>query len=262
MFVARRRRALGSGFAYPPGFSFRSTVTPPDLDTLDTLRLSLAGVSDPVLALLVGAAAVVLEDPTLAAIGVLAQRGELPLVLATAGAFAGVLAADVLVFAAGRFVGRHSLETGFVARLLGERIEQARHWITRHGVAATLLSRFLPGTRTATHAAAGALGMPWRTYLPAATVAALLWVPAVVAVAWVLGPVVVRFFESAGAHPLLALPVGILTLIVAPQIVARLFRLPRILRRIRWLRQPRLPLRPAEHPAAPLDTIAGGDAIR
>ncbi|MBK5220050.1 MAG: DedA family protein [Thermoleophilia bacterium] len=55
------------------------------------------------------------------------------------------------------------------------RLEWAEAAIRKQGTALIVLGRFIPGGRTATTVAAGTLEMPYRRFLPADALAAVLW---------------------------------------------------------------------------------------
>lgn len=54
-------------------------------------------------------------------------------------------------------------------------MEWAEAAIRKQGTALIVLGRFIPGGRTATTVAAGTLEMPYRRFLPADALAAVLW---------------------------------------------------------------------------------------
>lgn len=185
------------------------------MDLLDSLAAVRSGVAEPVAAMLVAIAAWVQEDLGLAGAGVLSSQGEISLRAALAGAYLGVVSADIACFVLGRCAGGRLLSSERLRRLVGGQIDRGREWVRRHGTAAVFASRFMPGLRTAAHAAAGALGMRWRPFLLATLVSALLWVPAVVLTAFAFGPRVRGWFEQAGAHPVLSIAASLLLLAVA-----------------------------------------------
>ncbi len=107
---------------------------------------------------------------------VLAAHGRLSIALVAAAAAAGALLGDNAAYGLGRSGLRRVAD-----RLLGsgknrQRLDWARTQLARHGAWIIIGARFIPGGRSATTYAAGTLEMPWkRRFLPADTVAALLW---------------------------------------------------------------------------------------
>ena len=56
-----------------------------------------------------------------------------------------------------------------------ERISRMESWFRRHGAAAIVIGRLIPGLRMPTSAMAGLFAVPYRVFAPATVVAALLW---------------------------------------------------------------------------------------
>jgi membrane-associated protein len=56
------------------------------------------------------------------------------------------------------------------------KIERAEAWIDRHGAMAIVIGRVIPGLRIPSALAAGALGMPYRTFLPALTLGSTVYI--------------------------------------------------------------------------------------
>ena len=94
-----------------------------------------------------------------------------------------------LAYRYGRFVGLPH------ARLL--RVER---WVRRHGFAAVVLARLVPGLRIVTAFAAGTLSVPLRVFLPALVLGAFVYILACAMIGYLVGPPVlavvdrIRFF--------------------------------------------------------------------
>jgi membrane protein DedA with SNARE-associated domain len=56
------------------------------------------------------------------------------------------------------------------------RLERAEAWINQHGAVAIVVCRVVPGPRIFSALAAGALGMPYRTFLPALALESTMYV--------------------------------------------------------------------------------------
>jgi membrane protein DedA with SNARE-associated domain len=123
------------------------------------------------------------EDATCVATGVLIAAGR---VNAAAGIFAcvvGIVAGDAGLWLLGR-IGMRGMP--FVPRLRGvlrrstpDQLQLSVR-LQHHAGTAILASRFLPGTRLPLYVAAGAVGVPARTFVVFALMAAAVWTPAVV----------------------------------------------------------------------------------
>ncbi len=121
------------------------------------------------------------EDLTCIAVGALVGEGRVPFWFGTAACFVGIYVGDVLLFLAGRALGRRALARAPLRWFLSEaRVERASTWFEQRGPAVIFLSRFLPGMRLPTYFASGLLRTSfWRFSLWFA-LAALLWTPILV----------------------------------------------------------------------------------
>jgi membrane protein DedA with SNARE-associated domain len=123
------------------------------------------------------------EDLACIAAGLLVARGDISAAAGILGCAAGIVAGDVGLWTIGRTGGSAALRWKAIASRLDERrVNGLREWLDRHCVQAILYSRFLPGTRLPLYVVAGAAGVPGLCFTLWATVAALLWTPALVLV--------------------------------------------------------------------------------
>jgi membrane protein DedA with SNARE-associated domain/pimeloyl-ACP methyl ester carboxylesterase len=160
-------------------------------------------------AMLLMAATLVSEDLTCIGAGLLASNGLISLPVAIAACFTGIFFGDLLLYLAGRTMGREALARRplrWVVSPLAEK--RAEAWFARRGVMIILISRFLPGTRAATYFSAGVLKANFGRFLLYFGLAAAIWTPLLVGGASVLGEQMQRFYN---AYETYALP----TLIVA-----------------------------------------------
>lgn len=106
---------------------------------------------------------------------VLAAQGELLIVgivpLVALGAFLG----DNLCYLLGRKVGDPVADRLFSGEKGQARLSWAERALCRRGAILIGVGRFIPGGRTATTFAAGTLEMPYRSFLAADALAAMLW---------------------------------------------------------------------------------------
>lgn len=147
----------------------------------------LDGLADlPVPLLVAVAGALVLAETTLG-VGFLVP-GETGLLLAATGvtdaatflAMVAVVSAcaaagDSLGWLIGRRYGDRLRDSRAIARLGREHWDRAGDLLRGRGAWAVLGGRFLPVVRTLVPAAAGASGLPYRTFLPASTAGAVGW---------------------------------------------------------------------------------------
>jgi pimeloyl-ACP methyl ester carboxylesterase/membrane protein DedA with SNARE-associated domain len=146
------------------------------------------GVTALVMILLLAAATLVSEDLTCISAGVLAAQGRIDLGQAIFACFLGIFAGDILLFLAGRYLGRPALRRAPLKWFVrDEAVERSSAWFARRGVMVILLSRFTPGARLPTYFAAGALNTSFWSFTFYFSLAAALWTPLLVALSKLLG---------------------------------------------------------------------------
>jgi pimeloyl-ACP methyl ester carboxylesterase/membrane protein DedA with SNARE-associated domain len=174
-----------------------------------------------VFALLVLAASMVSEDLTCIGVGLLVASGQVGLALGLAACVFALWGGDLLLYAAGRWIGPALLARTPLRRTLAARgLERGGAGLARLGPLLILGSRFVPGARLPTYLAAGALRYPARAFAAWLLVASLLWAPLVVGAAAGAGALALRPLER-GALPA-ALALGLL-LFVGVRLGPRLF---------------------------------------
>jgi pimeloyl-ACP methyl ester carboxylesterase/membrane protein DedA with SNARE-associated domain len=147
------------------------------------------GIGFVVLLLLLAAATLVWEDFTCIAAGLLVSRGTVGYLPATLACFGGIVVGDVLLYGAGRWIGRTALR-GRIG------LKRASAWLTRRGPVVVLSSRFLPGSRLPTFVAAGILHTRFLPFAGYFLLAAALWTPLLVGIATLYGDAAPMLFAS------------------------------------------------------------------
>ncbi len=160
-----------------------------------------------VLALVAGDAILPLfpGESAVVAASVLAADGGLLLPLVWAAAVVGAIAGDTVAFLIGRGAGGRLLERLRRRPGWAERLESAEDRIQRRGIVLIPAAQFIPGGRNVVMVAAGALGLPWRKFLPAEVLGATLWATFQCALGWFGG----RAFEGTGTALLISLGVAV-----------------------------------------------------
>jgi membrane protein DedA with SNARE-associated domain len=103
-------------------------------------------------------------------------------------AWAGVATRDAGAWLFGRIVGRWMLDENRLAWLLAtRRIARARRLVAKHGTAAVLLGRFMVGFRSPVFMAAGAMGVPLRSFVLVDGLGLAVAVPLAVGLGYVFG---------------------------------------------------------------------------
>lgn len=182
------------------------------------------------------------EDLSCIGAGLLAAHGVMTYRSAALAAFIGVFVGDLLLFYAGRYLGRPFLRRRpFRWFIREDAIEASATWFDERGPWVIFLSRLVPGSRTPTYFTAGLLHRGAWKYIAFFAIAGGLWTPALVWVSMTLGGRVIGWLEQYRAWTIAgALLAGLLLWVVIEWIVpAFTFKGRRLLvskwrRRTRW----------------------------
>ena len=103
-------------------------------------------------------ATLVSEDLTCIVVGLMAGQGRMPFVSGTIACFLGIFIGDMLLFAAGRWLGRPVIDRAPLKWLIRpQQVDLSSRWFNRRGPIVIAISRFVPGMRLPTYFAAGLL---------------------------------------------------------------------------------------------------------
>ena len=167
-----------------------------------------------VLLIAIAGATLVTEDLTCIAVGLLVAQDRLGFLPGTAAAFAGIFIGDVMLYVAGRGLGRPALEHAPLRWWIGPAaLARASAWFGRKGAAVIFIARFTPGLRTATYFTAGVVRAGFFSFLFWFILAGVLWTPLLVGFAAWAGQAAGRSLENfhrMALPALLALAIGIL----------------------------------------------------
>ena len=132
--------------------------------------------------------AIVSDDVTCIAAGILVAGGLFPLLLLVAACCLGTWLGDVAWFLFGKLVGTAAGKVKQVRQLADhQRTEDARRLLDRYGGYALVITRFTPGLRTPVQLLAGSVyPKPWRGSLYFA-LATLVYVPLLVGATAIVG---------------------------------------------------------------------------
>jgi membrane protein DedA with SNARE-associated domain len=138
--------------------------------------------------LLIALATFASEDLTCIATGALIAAGKIGFVPGVLACIAGIYVGDLLLYFAGRFIGRPIMRWRLLREILTDRkLDHASQWLSDRGAGVVILSRFTPGLRLPTYVAAGLLKTRFWTFALHFLLAAILWTPALVGAAALLG---------------------------------------------------------------------------
>jgi pimeloyl-ACP methyl ester carboxylesterase/membrane protein DedA with SNARE-associated domain len=167
------------------------------------------GVAAIILALTIGLATLVSEDLTCVGVGVMVAAGRISFLLGTSACFVGIFLGDVLLFAAGRFLGRPAVKRAPLKWLIQEQdVRRSSAWFSHQGMKVIFASRFLPGTRLPTYFAAGLFNTNPLKFVIYFLLASAVWTPLLIGVAAGLGDGVISSALLQGHDLLVKLLLG------------------------------------------------------
>jgi membrane protein DedA with SNARE-associated domain len=133
------------------------------------------------------------EDLTCIGVGLLIGSNQLDAVIGLSGCFLGIFVGDLGLWLIGYLMGLGLLRLSLVGRLVpAGRLEELRRWLDERGATALVAARFLPGARLPLYLASGLVGLSLRRFAYWTFLAALLWTPALVILAALLGEMIVE----------------------------------------------------------------------
>ncbi len=177
-----------------------------------------------VLLVMIAASTLVSEDLACIAAGLLIAQGRVSFLAGTLAAFSGIFFGDVLLYLAGRILGRPALARRPLCWFIKpEDVERAKVWFAHRGARVIFASRFVPGLRLPTYFVAGAVHASFLSFGIYFVLAGLLWTPIVVGLAAWIGAEAVRSVEMFERLALPALLVLAVLLLVVQRFVFPLF---------------------------------------
>jgi membrane protein DedA with SNARE-associated domain len=157
--------------------------------------------------LLIALSTFISEDLTCIATGALIAAGKIGFLPGALTCVTGIFFGDLLLYFAGRFIGRPILLWRPLRRLLtSEKLDAASGWLEKRGAGVVILSRFTPGLRLPTYVAAGLLKTRFWRFSAYFLLAAFLWTPALVGAAALLGKSLPRLTFAGPAILFVAAP--------------------------------------------------------
>ncbi len=174
------------------------------------------GIAAVILLLLLAAATLVSEDLACIGAGLLVARGAIGFGPASIACFAGILGGDLLLYLAGRWLGRPAVERVPLRWFLDrDALARGTELFEARGLSIVLTSRFLPGTRLPTYLAAGVLRVGFWRFASLSAIAVALWTPLLVGLAAIFGEGFRALFGDVQQHliPTLALLLALYALV-------------------------------------------------
>src|SRR5437867_5383145 len=171
------------------------------------------------------------EETVLAVAGYLVWSGRLQLLPVLVVALVSAVAGDNFGYWLGRRYGRGTVERYAHWLLKPGRVVVAESFVSRYGALAICVARFVGGFRFLAGPLAGAVGLPFRSFLRGNLLGAVLFVPYAVgigyAIGYGLGPYMAHAQHALGdiGHVVLVLAILVVVVLVAWRTILRIVRL-------------------------------------
>lgn len=184
----------------------------------------IEGFALAVVMILIMAATLVSEDLTCITAGLMIARGTIGFLPGTLACFLGIFVGDLLVFLAGRSLGRAVLGRAPLSWFLTpEAVAISSQWVEKQGAALVFMTRFIPGTRLPSYFAAGMLRTSFARFALYFFIACALWTPILVGLSAAFGEAAQRLLTVFQQKALLYLLVTGLVLFLALKLAVPLF---------------------------------------
>jgi membrane protein DedA with SNARE-associated domain len=173
--------------------------------------------------LFIAASTLISEDLTCIGAGILVAQGRLGFLAGAFACFFGIFVGDVLLFFAGRLLGRPVLHRAPLKWLIrASDVEKSSAWFSRRGLAVIFTSRFVPGARLPTYFAAGLLDTSFWWFALYFLLAGIVWAPLLVGLSNWLGGEVIKSALVEGQALIFKVIVAALIVYVAAKLTVRL----------------------------------------
>ncbi len=190
----------------------------------DVERKAASGLALWLILFLICFSTLISEDLACIGAGLLVAHGLLEFWHAAGAAFAGIFGGDILLYAAGRYIGRPALRRApFRWFVRDQAIQDSAEWFARRGPIVILASRFVPGSRLPTYFTAGLLHQNFWSYLLFFCVAGVIWAPFLVWLAATLGERALDLLHEYKAYTLGGLVLVALLLWLIIELIVPLF---------------------------------------
>ncbi len=135
----------------------------------------------------------ILEDPTVVLVGVLASDGAVSVPLALGSLYTGVILGDVVFFSIGRYASTHPHFAKYVDH---DYVVPVRAWLETRYALTVFSARFIPGSRLPTYAASGFIGKSFSTFLLTVVLATALWTTLLFLLCYWFGSVTAEWLDQ------------------------------------------------------------------
>ncbi|MFL6213930.1 MAG: VTT domain-containing protein [Blastocatellia bacterium] len=173
--------------------------------------------------LFIAASTLISEDLTCIGAGILVAQGRLGFLAGAFACFFGIFVGDVLLFFAGRLLGRPVLNRAPLKWFIrATDVEKSSAWFSRRGLAVIFTSRFVPGARLPTYFAAGLLDTSFGWFALYFLLAGIVWAPLLVGLSNWLGGEVIKSALVQGQSLIFKAMIAALIVYVAAKLAVRI----------------------------------------
>jgi membrane protein DedA with SNARE-associated domain len=162
-----------------------------------------------ILFLTIALGVIFLEDTTVVVVGVLTADALVPIPLALASLYTGIVVGDIGLYWIGRFASTHPRLANYVNHGF---ISPFRTWLQTRFVLTVFSARFIPGARVPTYIACGFFRMPFPTFITATVGAMTLWTTTLFSLSYWFGNVTAQWMGPARWGVAIVILLGLLFL--------------------------------------------------
>lgn len=164
------------------------------------------------------------EDLACIGAGLMVSRGLMSFLPAVSACYIGIFVGDILVYLSGKWLGNNAIHKfPFRWFITDKDIRRSNQWFQAKGPIIILISRFIPGTRFPTYFSAGVIGASFWMFIFYFGIASLLWTPAIVSLAMVLGNELIYYFSLYQNYALWVLIGTVLFVLFVLKVIIPLF---------------------------------------
>lgn len=138
------------------------------------------------------AGTLILEDPTIVIVGVLASDGAISVPLALFSLYMGVVLGDIVFYSLGYLASKHSRLGAYIDH---DYVAPFRAWLETRYVLTIFSARFIPGSRLPTYAASGYIRSSFTTFILTAVVATSIWTTLLFILSYWFGSVTAQWLQ-------------------------------------------------------------------
>ncbi len=183
-----------------------------------------SGIALMIMVTVIALSTLISEDLACIGAGLMAANGILGYTPAALAAFVGIFVGDLLLFAAGKYIGRPALRhRPFRWFFTEEDLQDSARWFSVKGPAVVFFSRFVPGSRLPTYFTAGMLHMSVWKFLFYFFIAGAIWAPLLVWLAMTIGGPLLDYLESYRTYTVFTIIAAVVILWVLFELVIPLF---------------------------------------